>query len=533
MSHIYICYSRPNKSYADYLADDLRRRGFDVWIDERTNLDKQHLLKIVQAIQECDAFVLVYSAIAEESNLVQRETDFALHNEKPFYTLMLEGEAEGADSYDVGDGSLPSAEFYDSLKHYVSVKTDTVTADDLFEEDEDLFGDLDIDSIEPIVRDDELLSFDEFDMDDLLDNTAKGDRGQKGGKRRRGRLLLGGVGFVILLLLLAVAAVILQQDDEPKVAENTAVSTATDVPTESPTLEPSETPLPATATLEPSETPRSTATHTPVPSLTPLPFWFQPVLANEDWIPISQEFDGVSMVLVPPGCFTMGSSQAEIDLIVEACSQNLGGCSTIEKLGEDAFLNEMPPHDFCFTEPFWIDQYEVTNGQIGSNGYITRNEQQPHDGLSEIRAIEHCESRGTRLPTEAEWEFAAKGPSNWLFPWGEEYQSSMAVSRDGTSPLPKEVGSIESSTSWIGAYDMSGNVWEWTSTIYLPYPYVNDEAHENPEDLEALRVLRGGSLFNRRGELRTTMREFAPSDSRESGFGVRCARDFVEGDIAE
>ena len=530
MSHIYICYSRPNKSYADYLSDDLRRRGFEVWIDDRQNLDKEHLLKIVKAIQECDAFLLIYSAIAEESNLVQRETDFAIKNEKPFFTLMLEGKAQGSDTFDVGDGSLPPSVFYDSLKQYASIKTDPTITDDLFDEDDDLFGDLNIDSIEPVVREDEKLSIDDVDIDALLSEPSSSGQHGAGGKRRRGRLILGGMGFIILLLLLAVTAIVLNQsdNDDAKVAQNTEVPTATETvaPTDTPTA------IPPTDTEEPTATPLPTETNTPAPSLTPLPFWLQPVLANEDWEPVVQEFDDVPMVLVPVGCFMMGSTEAEFDLAVEACEKVRNGCDTKGELGDDAFKNELPSHEVCFTEPFWIDQYEVTNGQIGANGYITRRPEQPHDGLNAIRSMEYCESRDARLPTEAEWEFAATGPSNWLFPWGMEYQANLAVSDDGVNATPKNVGSRES-PSWVGAYDMSGNVWEWTSTIYLPYPYEDDETHENREDLESSRVLRGGSLFNNQPELRIAMRYFSPSDNRESAFGVRCARDFTEDDIEQ
>ncbi len=552
MSQVYICYSLPNKSYADQLVNDLRQRGFDVWIDDREELTKEHLAKIVDAIQNASAFVLIYSALAEESKLVQREADFALQNDKPFFTLMLEGEAEGADVFDVSQGNLPPESFYQSLQSYAGGMSSGFPDDDdlfddddnlfgdeplfadatpSFDDDDDLFGDIDIDEIEASIDEDP--SFADIDM--LLDDGASGSGG-KSGKAGRSRLILGGVGLIILLLLLVVVIVVLSgggnDDEEPQVAQNTEAPTLGPTATVPETLlPPTETATEVLATEIPTETPTITptptfegtlATNTPLPTATNQAFWIQRIIANDDFEPHAQQFDGVSMVLVPPGCFNMGSTQLEFDLINEACAEG-------DVCSEDlTYEDELPGQEFCFNKSFWIDQYEVSNAQLQAQGYPARPDNNPTDIFTWITASAYCADRGGRLPTEAEWEYAASGPSNYNYAWGNEFDETLVNS--GDSPQPS--GSF-AATSWVGAYDMNGNVWEWTSSIYQAYPYMPDASHENAEDLTQPRVLRGGSIGYTMFDLRNAVRLSAQPDQRGTYYGVRCARDFNEADVGQ
>jgi formylglycine-generating enzyme required for sulfatase activity len=270
------------------------------------------------------------------------------------------------------------------------------------------------------------------------------------------------------------------------------------------------------------------------------------VTANDQWTPVIQEFDGVEMALVPTGCFMMGSED-----------------------GED---NERPIHEQCFDEPFWIDVTEVTNRQFAaflneagnqieggatwfdasaSDERIRQSGQtwSALDGFANHPAAEvtwfgaeaYCEGRRARLPTEAEWEYAARGPDGLTYPWGSSFDGNLAnfcdincanTWRDAdindgyetTSP----VGSYPDGASWVGAMDMSGNVWEWVNSIREPYPYDGNDGREvdGSGDDSSSRVMRGGSWDNHPDFLRAAIRDSGIPIDTNLNFAFRCARDY-------
>jgi serine/threonine protein kinase len=264
-----------------------------------------------------------------------------------------------------------------------------------------------------------------------------------------------------------------------------------------------------TPTFTPTPTPTDTAT--PTLTFTPIPLSSStngdPLLApvrNSDWIPQSQSFNGVAMMLVPVGCFVMGSDT-----------------------GSD---NERPVHEQCFSQPFWIDYTEVTNGQYGSSGGFS-GENLPREDVTYFEAKAFCESRGARLPTEAEWEYAARGPESLVYPWGNTWIASNVVYRDGSNSQTSPVGSRPDGVSWVGALDMSGNVWEWTASIHKPYPYNPTDGRENDNDVSNYRVIKGGSWdFGNENTSRAARRDgdgYALT-AHDNGIGFRCARGYAE-----
>src|SRR5262245_10852835 len=123
----------------------------------------------------------------------------------------------------------------------------------------------------------------------------------------------------------------------------------------------------------------TTACSTPAPTATPPPPTLTPVTKNADWTPVSQELNGAEMVEVPAGCFMMGNEKGR--------------------------RNERPVSQVCFSAPYWIDRYEVTNAQYGEPGHFP-GDQHPRENLLWSEARDFCVKRGARLPTEAAWEYA-------------------------------------------------------------------------------------------------------------------------------
>jgi formylglycine-generating enzyme required for sulfatase activity len=251
---------------------------------------------------------------------------------------------------------------------------------------------------------------------------------------------------------------------------------------------------------------------TAVLTLTPIERAIAGVQSNAEWEPYIQEFDGIPMALVPAGCFMMGS--------------------------QTGYSDTQPAHEICFDKPFWIDLYEVTNKQYGSQGYWAGDDI-PRDQVLAVDAIAHCRSRGGRLPTEAEWEYAARGPDDLVYPWGNVFDGKLtnfcdtnctfnsadrAIDDGYANPAP--VGSYPGGVSWIGAYDLSGNVAEWVSSMYLDYPYDPNDGRELPDDSFEYRVSRGGSWESTADNMQSYNRGMHNPVKNFDAQGFRCARDY-------
>jgi iron(II)-dependent oxidoreductase len=247
---------------------------------------------------------------------------------------------------------------------------------------------------------------------------------------------------------------------------------------------------------------------------------------------VTQDFDGVEMALVPVGCFTMGSADGDDD--------------------------EQPGHEQCLGASFWIDVYEVTNAQFaaflnaagnqpeGALGFLWLDVetgdvriQQAEDGnwapiasyefhpvtrVSWYGAANYCAHRRARLPSEAEWEYAARGPDSLIFPWGDTFDLGNTVASANDTA---EVGTKPGGASWVGALDMSGNVWEWVNSRYRPYPYDATDGREadGTDHSNESRVLRGGSFSTGSAATVTNRSSGNPFLSYEFVGGFRCARD--------
>jgi formylglycine-generating enzyme required for sulfatase activity len=247
--------------------------------------------------------------------------------------------------------------------------------------------------------------------------------------------------------------------------------------------------------------------------------------------------DGAGMVYVPGGTFQMGSSDAQIDAALALCEQypdDYGKC----KLAQ--FETEAPQHTVTLGD-YWIDRTEVTNAQYarcvaagachesrleGDPAY--NGDDYPVAGIPWQSAMDYCAWAGGRLPTEAEWEYAARGTEGGLYPWGHEFDCSGGnfwddvTGCDDEYPKPAPVGSYPDGASWCGALDMAGNVWEWVADAYGPYPA---EPQTNPTGPASgsERILRGGSWGYHPPFVRTAYRYPVPPSADYLAVGFRCA----------
>ncbi len=199
---------------------------------------------------------------------------------------------------------------------------------------------------------------------------------------------------------------------------------------------------------------------------------------------------GIEQVWVPAGSFLMGTDAASIEALK---TQQPAPDRFI--LGE--FPNEQPQHEVQITKGYWIDRYEVTNKSfkafVDDGGYTKREywsdagwewisgqlvEMMPRFCLGNLpdnpvacvtwyEAEAYAAWRGGRLPTEAEWEYAARGPQSLTYPWGNEFDSSRCNLVDSSGLKP--VGSYPNGASWVGALDMAGNVMEWVQDWLADY----------------------------------------------------------------
>ncbi len=275
-----------------------------------------------------------------------------------------------------------------------------------------------------------------------------------------------------------------------------------------PTPRPTDTPVPPTFTPTP---PPPTPTPTPVPLDAALDAARAFTGSNADWQArypdgFQQTFeDGVKMVLVPAGCFMMGSNDG----------------------GDD----EQPVNEQCFDEPFWIDLTEVTQvdferfGGRKANPNSFDGNQRPVENITWFEARDFCALRGMRLPTEREWEYAARGPDALVYPWENKRSENNAVWNRSSSKGTADVAGIEAGRSWVGAYDLSGNVREWTSSLYLPYSSMENREADSGNRMDVSRVLRGGSWdVDDAAILRSTFRVGFTPDIVGDFLGFRCAR---------
>jgi formylglycine-generating enzyme required for sulfatase activity len=151
----------------------------------------------------------------------------------------------------------------------------------------------------------------------------------------------------------------------------------------------------------------------------------------------------------------------------------------------------------------------------------------PRETVTWAEAAAFCSGMGARLPTEAEWEYAARGPDGLIYAWGNE--TSPSYRQEAEMLNPQDVRSIKIDISWVGAQGMSGNVMEWAADAFDPASTPARINSNAVQDHELRIVVRGGSWASYEDFLlRTTQRIPYEPGYASSIIGFRCARDFEE-----
>jgi len=223
------------------------------------------------------------------------------------------------------------------------------------------------------------------------------------------------------------------------------------------------------------------------------------------------------MVLVPAGKFTMGTNKSD------------GTGDNVPRAYNDA----RPEHQVTLPA-FYIDKTEVTNADYlkfcksthypvplnWKDGMFPASEAEfPITRVSWFEAAAYARWVGKRLPTEAEWEKAARGTDGRTYPWGNDWDEKKLIW--GRSQ-PDKVGLKPAGAAPYGALDMAGNVYEWTSDWYVAYPQAS---MTYPEYNQTLKVVRGGGFYGYNFATATYFRSVDYPRARSEWIGFRCAKD--------
>lgn len=483
MSHIFISYSHKDEGYVHKLQAALQDEGFDAWIDDRIDYGDQWLKVIQKHLDECDAFVIVMSQNSFESEMVQNEVTRAREKQKTIFPLLLDGD----------NWLIVQA------KQFVDVRDGSLPTGKFYRR---------LEEVTPRAKGMAKPGADKMPTPGDI-KTAK----QVSSEKRKANTRIFGImtGVVVTIV-----AGLLASPLGGKWLAPAALPTATSAP--------ARRTVASSQAVKPNPVPTETLIQTPTP------------------ISIREITDdkGVPMMLVPAGEFIMGSDIEEPD--------------------------EQPVHE-VFLPDYYIDKHEVTNAlykicvddgactppvKINLENIPRYYESDKYMDYPVVHvewemALSYCEWRGATLPTETEWEKAARGPYGRIYPWGDEFDSSKANFCDYSCDAIKRnenfndghkytapVGNYPDGKSLYGVLDLAGNVWEWVAGEYRDtyilgpqdFYLVNLALATEPPVEETKHIARGGSWFNSEDLLRSSYRaEFDIGVESTASMGFRCAKD--------
>ncbi len=440
MGHIFISYSHKDKDYVHKLHDALQSEGFEVWIDDRIDYGTVWPRVIQNQLDSSGALILVMSPRAFDSFWVQNELDRARENGIPIFPLLLEGRqwlsVQTLQYVDVRDKLLPPERFYKRLESVTSRNK----------------------PVPPLVIQEEK-SVDKQKPEAAKPVGTKKPIAERKSVQSLNLRVIGGVLSILIVIGFCIWA-------SASITKNFTSDSI--VPTTS-TFQPD---LFGTIAAFGTQTAAAQTTVHPTSNQSDLfgtiaAFGTQTAIAQTSIPPtptlhigstmISGK-DGMTLVYVPAGYFLMGSTDSDPN--VQA--------------------NEKPQQN-GYLSAFWIDRTDVTNkmyascvaaNQCNTPSSKTSSSRSNYYGNSEFDnfpviyvswddAVAYCKWVGRQLPTEAQWEKAARGTDGSIYPWGNTFPDSTLLNFNSNVGDTTEVGKYPKGASPYGALDMAGNVSQW------------------------------------------------------------------------
>lgn len=492
---IFISHAHQDAAFAHRLADDLQQQGWTVWIaPESLRLGEKWVDAIERGLEESGIFVLALTPAAVNSRWVRKETNAAIElyeeGKIQFIPLLVEPCQVPLLWRDYQSSTIPFArDYHTGLQVFLAR--------------------LGIQYTPPPKP--------PFLLQRLWQQTRIWDT--------RVPWWRWGIAALFLILFLWGAGSLINNNppDKPEptrvasfaghtpeaVVEPTVTETPSRTATNTPTNTATTPPPSSTHTVTPS--PPATLVRTPTVTVTPDPN-FPPANAvlGDTWI---RPADDMVMVYVPSGTFLMGSDSSD----------------------SNASESEFPQHSVTLNS-FWIDRTEVTRDQYAScynhggpcsvalylqdRGYSG----DPVAGISWEDANDYCLWVGGQLPTEAQWEYAARGSEGYVYPWGNEPPTCTLANFAGCNNTTTAVGRYSpDGDSWVGAADMSGNVWEWVNDWYdSSYYEISPTNNPSGPSTGDAKVMRGGGWNTQQVNMRATYRGSSLTWSTPDTIGIRC-----------
>jgi formylglycine-generating enzyme required for sulfatase activity len=270
---------------------------------------------------------------------------------------------------------------------------------------------------------------------------------------------------------------------------------------------------------------------------------------------VRAELERTPRVFIAAGWFTMGASVEDLGFARKLCvSERMPTAIGLRGCASDELFSHETPARRVYLRAYWLDRYEVSRAELAAcvrtggcspPEYVIAHpglslDSHPASGMAWSGASALCRQRGGRLPTEAEWERAARGDSARRFPWGSAYNEALAnhggpaLSFDPSDGRPSSadgyafaapVRAFAQAASAHGVVQMAGNVWEWTADHYAPLAAQTTRVDPVQTLGSGPRVVRGGSFRAPAFALRVTHREPRAESHGFADVGVRCAYD--------